>query len=111
MKHPAGDAVAAGNNGSLAQGLPVSFRCKRLGGRHIAVDIALAYCDRSVIGAAKPGSRFGHCVQHRLDISGRAADDLEHIAGRGLGFERLVALGSAFGKLALQIGCELLAIG
>ena len=28
-------------------------------------------------------------VQHRLQIEGRAADDLEHLAGRGLVFERL----------------------
>jgi hypothetical protein len=32
-------------------------------------------------------------------------------AGRGLVFERLVTLGSTFGKLTLQIGYELLAIG
>jgi len=46
-----------------------------------------------------------------LHIGGRAADDVEHIAGRRLVFERLVALGSAFGELTLQIGYELFTIG
>jgi hypothetical protein len=46
-----------------------------------------------------------------LHIGGRAADDLEHVAGRGLVFERLVTLGSAFGKLTLQIGYELFGSG
>jgi hypothetical protein len=38
-----------------------------------------------------------------LYIAGRAADDLKHVAGRGLVFERLVTLGSALGKLSLEI--------
>ena len=54
---------------------------------------------------------FGHYVQHRLHIGGRAADDLKHVAGRGLVFERLVTFGSAFGKLTLQIGYQLHGIG
>ena len=87
-QHPRGDAVATWDNGSLAQGLPkLGVGCNRLGGRHIAVDLALAYRDPCRLGAAKPGSRFGDCVQHRLHIGGRAADDVEHIAGRGLVFE------------------------
>ena len=46
-----------------------------------------------------------------MHIGGRAADDLQYVAGRGLVFDRLVALGSAFGKLTLQIGYELFTIG
>ena len=58
-RHPPGDAVAAGDNGALAQGLPkLGVRCNRRGGRHIAVDFTLAYCDPSAVGAAKPGGRF-----------------------------------------------------
>jgi hypothetical protein len=60
---------------------------------------------------AKPDGRFGPCVKHLLHIEDRAADDLEHLAGRGLVLEGLVTLGPAFGKLTLQIGYELLAIG
>ena len=38
-------------------------------------------------------SRAAFCsdrVEHRLQIDRRAADDLEHVAGRGLVFERFV---------------------
>jgi hypothetical protein len=110
-QHPLGEGFATGDNRSLAQGRPIlGLRCTERT-RHKAVDLALAYRDRSEIGAGKPGGRFDHCVEYRLHIGGRAADDLEHVAGRGLVFERLVALGSAFGKLALQIGYELFGIG
>jgi hypothetical protein len=62
-------------------------------------------------GPAKPGGGFDYCVQHRLHVSGRAADDVEYVAGRGLVFERFVALGSAFGKLTLQVGYKLFGVG
>jgi len=39
------------------------------------------------------------------------ADDLQYVAGRGLVFESLVVLGSAFSKLTLQIGYELFGTG
>jgi hypothetical protein len=39
------------------------------------------------------------------------ADDLQHLAGRGLLFERLIALGGTLGKLMTQMGYKLLAIG
>src|SRR6516164_7982726 len=88
-RHPPGYAVSTGDNGSLALDRPIlGVRCAERT-RHKAVDLALAYCDVSGIGAAKPSGRFGYCVQHRLDIAGRAGDDVEHVAGRGLVFERL----------------------
>jgi hypothetical protein len=43
----------------------------------------------------KAGGDFDHCVQHRLHIGGRAADDLEHVAGRGLVFERFFEVARA----------------
>ena len=52
----------------------------------------MSRCD---IGAAKPGGRFDHCIHHRLHIGGRAADDVEHIAGRGLVFERFFEVARA----------------
>jgi hypothetical protein len=110
-RHPCGNAVATEDNFSLAQYRPIlglSFTGRH---RHIAVDLALAYCDRRDLAAAKPGGGFDHCVQHRLDIGSRAADDVEHVGGRGLVFERLVALGGTLGKLTLQIGYELRGIG
>src|SRR6516165_10122731 len=110
-RHPPGDAVATRDKGSLAQDRPSLGLRYTPRTRHRAVGLALAYCDRCDIRAAKPGNRFDYCVQHRLHIGGRAADDLEHVAGRGLVLERLVALSSAFAKLTLQIGYELLGIG
>jgi len=99
-RHPPDDAVATGDNGSLAEGCPMlGVRCK---GRHRAVDLALAYRDRCELGAAKQGGRFDHCVQYRLHISGRAADDLEHVAGRGLIFERFFEVAGAGLQLAEQ---------
>jgi hypothetical protein len=51
-RHPAGESVATGDNCSLAQGRPpLGLRCTERT-RHKAVDFALAYRDRSEIGAA-----------------------------------------------------------
>ena len=50
-------------------------------------------------------------VEYRREVAGRGIDDLQHLGGRGLLLERLVTLGSAFGKLTMQIGYELLGIG
>jgi hypothetical protein len=111
-RHPPGEGFATGDNGSLAQDRPMlGVRYSRPSARHIAVDLALAYRNPCSIAVAKPGRRFGHSVQHRLHIAGRAADNIEHIAGRGLVLDRLVTLGSAFSKLPLQIGYKLLGIG
>jgi hypothetical protein len=110
-RHPPDDSFATGDKCSLAQDRPIlGFGCAHRTRRR-AVDLALAYKDGSVIGSTKPEGRFGHGVQHRLQTGGRAADDLEYVAGRGLVFECLVTLGSAFGKLTPQIGYELLGIG
>ena len=103
-RHPPGDAASTGNNRSLAGDRPAfRFRCSGRT-RHIAVDLAVAYCDRRGIGAAKPGGCFDHCVQHRLHIGGRAADDLEHVAGRGLVFEQLLEVAGALLQFAIGLG-------
>ena len=60
-----------------------------------AVHLAIAAVDRAVAGVAEPGGRFGKGVEHRLQIEGRAADDLQHVAGRGLVFERFLEVGGA----------------
>ena len=72
------------------------------GERHIAVDLAVAYEDRSGIGAAEPGGRFDCRIQHRLHIGGRAADDVEHVAGRRLVFERFFEIARAGLQFAEQ---------
>src|SRR6516164_390901 len=47
---------------------------------------------RGVVGATKPASRFNERLQHRLEIEGRAADDLEHVGGGGLLLKRFPQL-------------------
>jgi hypothetical protein len=57
-RHPPGNAVATGDKCSLPQGRPMlGLRCTERT-RHIAVDLALAHCDRCGICAAKPGGYF-----------------------------------------------------
>src|SRR5215467_12005703 len=52
--------------------------------------------------AAKPGGCFDHGVQHRLHIGGRAADDVEYVAGRGLVFQRFFEVARAGLQFAEQ---------
>ena len=45
-----------------------------------------------LLGLAQPRRGFDEGIEHRLQIEGRAADDLEHVRGRGLLLERLAQL-------------------
>ena len=48
---------------------------------------------RGEVGVTKAASRFNERLQHRLEIEGRAADDLEYVGGGRLllqGFAQLV---------------------
>ena len=42
--------------------------------------------------AAEARCGFGQCVEHRLKMKGRAADDLQHLGGRGLLLKRFIPL-------------------
>src|SRR5262244_2722344 len=66
------------------------------------VKVTFAAVDERHFCAAEAGGGLGQRIQDRLQIEGRAADDLQHVAGRGLVSERLVALGGTLGKLPLQ---------
>ena len=103
-RHTPDGAVATGDSCSLAHVRPILGLCRnpRLGARHSAVNLAIAHPDSCEIGAAKPGGRFDHCVQHRLHIGGRAADDVEHVARRGLVFERFFEVARAGLQFAEQ---------
>src|SRR5262245_37752670 len=57
-----------------------------------AVNFTVAPKQPDVVCLAKPGCRFCECVQHGLQVEGRAADDLEHVGGRGLLLEGLSQL-------------------
>ena len=58
-------------------------------------DISAPEVHCNEIGADKPGRGRGEGVEHRLQIERRAADDLEHVGGRGLLGERLLDLPGA----------------
>src|SRR5262249_38943344 len=47
---------------------------------------------RGVVGPAKAASRFNERLQHRLEIEGRAADNLEHVGSSSLLPEGLAQL-------------------
>src|SRR5215471_7757434 len=47
---------------------------------------------RGVVGAAKTASRFNERLQHRLEVEGRTADDLEHVGSSSLLPERIAQL-------------------
>src|SRR5262245_65191329 len=44
--------------------------------------------DKTVLSLAEPRRALGDHVEHRLDVRERATDDAEHLASRGLVFER-----------------------
>ena len=48
--------------------------------------------DRPIVGFAEPGRRFNERLQYCLQIEGRAADDLQHIGGRGLLLQAIRAI-------------------
>jgi hypothetical protein len=72
---------------------------------------AVAHEQRAVSGAAKIVCLLKYGLEHRREIAGRGIDDLQHLGGRGLPLQRLVAFGSTLGKLTLQIGYEQLGVG
>ena len=57
-----------------------------------------------LIGIAKPRGGLDHRVEHRLQIERRAADDLQHVAGRGLVFQRFLKIGRAGLQCAIRLG-------
>ena len=65
--------------------------------------IALARRIDGHIGIAEPRSGLDQRVEHRLQVEGRAADDLQDVAGGGLIFERLFEIAGAL--LQFPIGC------
>jgi hypothetical protein len=60
-------------------------------------NFAVAKRDPRAFSVAKPGGGLNQSVEHRLQVEGRPADNLQNIAGRGLLFEGL-------GKLSVGVG-------
>jgi hypothetical protein len=54
--------------------------------------------DKCQVCNAQPRGGFADSIQHGLKIESRAADDLEHVAGRGLVFEGSPKIAGALGQ-------------
>ena len=90
LRCPSDNAAASGLEDKV---LSDGSELRREGeGRDRPIHIAIAFGDHSHFSAAEPGSGFDHGIQNRLQIEGRAADDLEDITRRHLIFERLAQL-------------------
>jgi hypothetical protein len=48
-----------------------------------------------LVCTAKPRGRLDKCVEHRLQIEGRPADDFQHVRSSGLLLERFGKIGGA----------------
>ncbi len=58
--------------------------------------------DGRAVRLAQPRRRFDQRIEHHLQIEGRAADDLEHVGGRGLLLQRFGEIVRALPQLAQQ---------
>src|SRR5262249_22735568 len=67
-----------------------------------SINVSVAGYEASYFGVAQPRRSFADRVEHRLQVEGRAADDLEHVARRGLVFERLLQITGALSQFAEQ---------
>ncbi len=75
--------------GAIGFSLRYSIRSalRVLGGGQV-IAAAVEPQDIGLLGLAQALRCLGNRVEHRLDVRGRAGDDVEHIAGRGLILER-----------------------
>src|SRR4051812_4997821 len=89
----AGDALAAWNS---AAGQTISYERFELGReaeiRRQLLPFPIRPEDERQVGGAQLCGGFDERVEHGLQVEGRAADDLQHIAGRGLVFERFLQI-------------------
>ena len=61
-------------------------------GRGYRISVAEAPPDDRLIRLAEPDRQFGQGIEYRLQIEGRAADDLEHVGGGGLLLQQFAQL-------------------
>src|SRR6516162_6766213 len=71
--------------------------------RDMIVGAVLGEPDGSPIRVAKACRRLGERVEHRLQIEGRATDDLQHVGGGSLLLQRFVKLTGARFELLFQL--------
>jgi hypothetical protein len=65
---------------------PLVVRSQPKSGRPAVLTVLVAV-DRRLIRTAKPDRCRHHSLEHRIEVEGRATDDLQYIAGRGLVFQ------------------------
>ena len=68
------------------------------------IGIAVPSEDDSSMCSAQPRRGIDKAVQHRLQIEGRPANDLEHVGGRGLLLQRLAQLAPEPRNLCFLLG-------
>ena len=72
--------------------------------RFEVVSFALQSTYGNRVRLAQPRRQFDQSIEHRLQVEGRTADDLEHVGGRGLPLQRLVQLASEPRDFCFQVG-------
>ena len=55
--------------------------------------LAVAQENHALVDGAQPCGRLDQCIEHRLQVEGRAADDFENVSGRGLLLQGFAQLG------------------
>src|SRR5262249_48519286 len=73
-----------------------------------AIDFPIESKDHSVLSVTQPDGVLDERFEHRLEIEGRAADDLQHLGRGGLLLQRLGKLPRERGIRALQLSDLLL---
>ncbi len=85
-----GDRAAIDGERMIREELDIGLRIADRGPR--AVLIAHAAHDESHVGIAEQRGGVDEGIEHRLQVEGRAADGLQHIADRGLLLQRFAQL-------------------
>ena len=110
--HPAADRAAVGREGMSED----EFLCLRRKAtrRDQVIFIVSPPEHHCLVGAAEARHRLHQRVENRLEVDGRAADDLEHIGGRSLLLQRLTQVVGACPHLVEQpyiLNCDHSLIG
>src|SRR5262249_39468450 len=93
----AGDSPTAWRNRHILEECLVLGRESKVGRQPI--DLPFAAENQGHFGVAEMRGRFDQRIEHRLQIEGRAADNLEHVGGGGLLLQRFAQLVEKAGVL------------
>ncbi len=72
--------------------------------RHEVEELTVEPVDKAELGLAEPRRTLGNHVKHRLDVGRRATDDPQHLRGRRLLLQHLVALAADLRDVCLLGG-------